>query len=235
MARRTASPARTLVVFFLGVGVMFGLVALAGSWKPALGLDLEGGTRIRLTATGDGVTSENLKEAASIIDQRVNGTGVAEAEVTTEGNQYVVVEIPGKSRRDLVETVERQAQLRFRVVAQSGVGVAQPTAAPTQSGSGEPTPSTTPGGGVLLPSETAEPSGTATAKPTKKATGKNRPPFLMADDSETRRPVRAPPRRPTAPRRPTRASPTDGDRRRRPTGRPAVPTPSRTSTTRSPG
>ena len=208
MARR-ASPARTLVVFFIGVGVMFGLVALAGSWKPALGLDLEGGTRIRLTATGDGVTSENLKEAASIIDQRVNGTGVAEAEVTTEGNQYVVVEIPGKSRRDLVETVERQAQLRFRVVAQSGVGVAQPTAAPTQSGSGEPTPSTTPGGGVLLPSETAKPSGTATAKPTKKATGKNRPPFLMADDSETADPSAT--ASPTDSAAPTdTASPTDG-------------------------
>ena len=35
------------------------------------------------------------------------------------------------SRSDLVETVERQAQLRFRLVAQNGVGIAQPTAAPT--------------------------------------------------------------------------------------------------------
>ena len=37
--------------------------------------------------------------------------------MTTQGNQYIVVEIPGKSRRDLVDTVKRQAQLRFRVVA----------------------------------------------------------------------------------------------------------------------
>jgi preprotein translocase subunit SecD len=155
MARRTARPQRTLAIFFLGILVMYGLVALAGSWKPALGLDLEGGTRIRLTAVGDGVTSENLKEAAGIIDQRVNGSGVSEAEVTTEGNQYVVVEIPGKSRRDLVETVERQAQLRFRVVAQSGVGTATPTApaSPTGSSTAEPTPSVSPGGGVLLPSD----------------------------------------------------------------------------------
>ena len=39
MARTTpASRAgRTLVVFFLAIGVIFGLVALAGSWKPELG------------------------------------------------------------------------------------------------------------------------------------------------------------------------------------------------------
>ena len=77
MARRT-NPLRTLVVFFLGIGVMYGLVALAGSWTPALGLDLEGGTRIRLAATGEGVTTESLDEARSIIDARVNGTGVAD-------------------------------------------------------------------------------------------------------------------------------------------------------------
>jgi preprotein translocase subunit SecD len=195
MARRPSRPARTLTIFFISVAVLYGLVALAGSWKPALGLDLEGGTRIRLAATGNDVTAESLREAADIIDNRVNGSGVSEAEVTTEGNQYVVVEIPGQSRRDLVDTVKRQAQLRFRVVAMSGVGTAAPTAAPSPSGSGTgsaaPTPSTSPGGGVLLPSEsasdTAEP--TATASPTKKATGKNRPPFLMADDSTSADPT----------------------------------------------
>jgi preprotein translocase subunit SecD len=189
MARGPSSPVRTLTVFFISVAVLYGLVALAGSWKPALGLDLEGGTRIRLAATGDDVTAESLREAADIIDNRVNGSGVSEAEVTTEGNQYIVVEIPGQSRRDLVDTVKRQAQLRFRVVAMSGVGTAAPTAAPSGSGTGaaEPTPSTSPGGGVLLPSDTAEP--TATASPTKKATGKNRPPFLMADDSTSADPT----------------------------------------------
>ena len=58
MARRPASPARTLTIFFISVAVLYGLVALGGSWKPALGLDLEGGTRIRLAATGNDVTAE---------------------------------------------------------------------------------------------------------------------------------------------------------------------------------
>ena len=224
MARRPAGPARTLTIFFISVAVLYGLVALGGSWKPALGLDLEGGTRIRLAATGNDVTAESLSEAADIIDNRVNGSGVSEAEVTTEGNQYIVVEIPGQSRRDLVDTVKRQAQLRFRVVAMSGAGTAAPTAAPSPSGSGtgsaEPTPSTSPGGGVLLPSDTAEP--TATASPTKKATGKNRPPFLAADDSTSADPSAtaspsAPPARRTARATPDRR-PTDGADRRRDAG-----------------
>ncbi|MBF4770265.1 protein translocase subunit SecD [Nocardioides agariphilus] len=195
MARRT-NPLRTLVVFFLGIAVMYGLVALAGSWSPALGLDLEGGTRIRLAATGDGVTTESLDEARGIIDARVNGSGVTEAEVTTEGNKYVVVEVPGDSSQSkLVDVVKRQAQLRFRLVAQYGAGTAQPTAAPTATGSGEPTPSTTPGGGVLLPSETPAASSSSTAKPsptaspTKKATGKNRAPFVLPDDSQSADPT----------------------------------------------
>ncbi len=118
MAARRPRPGRNLVVFFLGVAVLYGLVALAGSWKPTLGLDLQGGTRITLTAE-QSQSSENLDEARRIIDQRVNGSGVAEAAVTTQGNRSVVVEVPGENanRAQLEETVKRQAQLRFRLVA----------------------------------------------------------------------------------------------------------------------
>ena len=85
MARNRYRPGRTVVSFFVGLAIAFGLVALAGSWTPRLGLDLQGGTRISLVASGQGVTAESLQQAASIIDSRVNGSGVAEAEVTTQG------------------------------------------------------------------------------------------------------------------------------------------------------
>ncbi len=194
-ARRPTRPGRTLGIFFAAIAVLYGLVALAGSWSPALGLDLQGGTRITLIATGDNVTAANLTEAAGIIDQRVNGTGVSEAEVTTQGNRYVIVEIPGQSRRDLVETVKRQAQLRFRVVASQSPGVATtPTEAATptdgasdgasEEPSEEPTPTTSPGAGVLLPSDTASPSPTASAS----GNGKNRAPYLL-DESESADPT----------------------------------------------
>lgn len=121
MARNMVRPGRTLVVFFLALAVAFGLVALAGSWKPQLGLDLQGGTRITLVAANEDVESDSLEEARQIIDDRVNGSGVAEADVVTEGGDIIVVEIPGENSRDLVETVQRTAQLRFRLVACSTV------------------------------------------------------------------------------------------------------------------
>lgn len=159
MAARRPNPGRTLVVFFLVTALSYGLVALAGVWKPKLGLDLQGGTRITLIAKGD-VSSESLAEARGIIQDRVNGSGVAEAEVSTQGNKYVVVEIPGESRRDLVETVKRQAQLRFRVVAAVADGA---------PGAGSTAPSN---GGVP---GSSPPSGTAPGS-------SNRAPYAWADE-----------------------------------------------------
>jgi preprotein translocase subunit SecD len=163
-------------VFFAVLALTYGLVALAGSWKPTLGLDLQGGTRITLIAKGQ-PTPASLTEAANIIDQRVNGSGVSEAEVTTQGNQFVVVEIPGKSRRDLVDTVKRQAQLRFRLVAC--------TSQSTSCG-GQPTGAATPGAGVTAPGSSpsaspgslpsAPPTGQPQSKPQSKPQGKHASP-----------------------------------------------------------
>ena len=149
MARKTSHPGRTLLVFLTGVAISYGLVALAGTWKPELGLDLQGGTRITMTAQGD-PSAESFDEARKIIDQRVNSTGVTEAEVTTQDNRFIVVEIPGENKRELVDTVKRQAQLRFRLVACSA---ASPCAAST------PTDPVVPP--TADPSDTASPSDSA--------------------------------------------------------------------------
>lgn len=192
MARSTAlRPGRTLVVFFLGVAILFGLVALAGSWKPSLGLDLQGGARITLTAQGD-PSSDNLEQARSIINERVNGSGVAEAEVTIQDNRYVVVEVPGdvENRRQLEETVKRQAQMRFRLVACSD----QTGCVAGAAGTPEVTPET-PGTGVTDPSDPAAPSDTSspaggaseqpTGEPSSTASGANRPAVGFARADET--------------------------------------------------
>jgi preprotein translocase subunit SecD len=206
MARKTARPGRTLGVFFLGLAIAFGLVALAGSWKPELGLDLQGGTSIRLTPKGN-PSAESLAEARKIIDQRVNGSGVAEAEVTVQGNKYIVVEIPGKSRRDLVDTVKRQAQLRFRIVACSDfnpgacAGAETPTpqdpTAPDTGGTGAgvtapaaPTPgdTTAPSDGAT-PTDAGTPSGSANRAPVHYADGTDSPsPTESPSDSTSAEP-----------------------------------------------
>jgi preprotein translocase subunit SecD len=225
MARKTARPGRTLAVFFLGLAIAFGLVALAGNWKPELGLDLQGGTSIRLTPKGN-PTAESLDEARKIIDQRVNATGVAEAEVTVEGNRYIVVDIPGKSRRDLVETVKRQAQLRFRLVAcsdsdpsrcQSGGSTTtpqNPTAPQTSSGTGVEAPT--------APTDTTAPSESPTASGNNRA-GVSYGQAAKPKATESPSPSSTPSSTPTStPSGSATAEPTAGST---PTGNPVIPSP----------
>jgi preprotein translocase subunit SecD len=120
-------PKRTLTLFLAALVVLYGLVALIdltdkksddSAWKPKLGLDLEGGTRISLQAKAESgnVTKDKLDQARNIIDQRVNATGVTEAEVTTQGGNQIIIEIPGEKKANIVDQVGRTAQLRFRLL-----------------------------------------------------------------------------------------------------------------------
>ena len=165
MATNASRPGRRLIVFALLVAAIYGGVALGGDWSPKLGLDLQGGTRITLeakTETGDEVTPEKLEEARGIIDQRVNGQGVSEAEVAVQGDRNIVVEIPGQNRKDLVESVQQTAQLRFRLVA---------AVAPGRASDQQPTPSPSPSASE---SPTAEPSTSSKPKPSASVSPKGR-------------------------------------------------------------
>ena len=102
---------------FIWLGVIFGLLiggnALAvwqngGSWVPKLALDLQGGTQIilaPLVSEGQDVTEEQLTQAVSIIRQRVDAGGVAEAEVSTQGGSNIVVSIPGTTDEATLERI----------------------------------------------------------------------------------------------------------------------------------
>jgi preprotein translocase subunit SecD len=172
VARTQARPGRTLGYFGLGILILFGLVALAGDWKPALGLDLQGGQRITLRAADDNVSQSKLNEASKIINERVNGSGVAEAEVSTQGDTNVVVEIPGASNQKLVETVQRQAQLRFRLIACTTV---VPGPCSTGSSSDSPVLGRAAPAGLTqedaAATESPSPTPTTTASPTPTASG----------------------------------------------------------------
>ena len=173
MAKKTPRPARTLLVLGLAILVLYGLAALGQTAKPRLGLDLEGGTRITLSAvdSGGAVTQTKLNQAASIVDARVNGSGVSEAEVSTQGNRNIIVEIPGKNASNLVDAVKRTAQLRFRIVA----GAPQP-GTPAASQSADPSPSASPSGSPSAsPSSSATPNKVSPSKASESATAKPRP------------------------------------------------------------
>ncbi len=82
---------------------------------PVLGLDLQGGVSVRLVPAGH-PPSGSLDTAKNVIDRRVNGLGVSDAEVTREGND-IVIDLPGVKDRDKAKRlVGRTAELRFRPV-----------------------------------------------------------------------------------------------------------------------
>lgn len=102
-----------------------------GSWTPKLALDLQGGTQIILApqlAEGQTVSDEQLTQAVTIIRQRVDAGGVAEAEVTTQGGTNIVVSIPGVPDQATLQRIRSSAKLEFRPVLQVGPGLSDPGA-----------------------------------------------------------------------------------------------------------
>lgn len=171
-SRHHSHPLRTLIVFGLFCAALVGLMALGNTWTPKLGLDLRGGTTITLTAsntTGEGaVSAESLELARTIIQQRVDSIGVGETEVTTSGDQQIVVSVPNVQQDELVRMVGQTAQLYFRLVyaqeSVSGGTTTDPSAQPTTEASTEPTTEAS-----------TEPTTVATTEPSASPTVNQRP------------------------------------------------------------
>ena len=158
---------------WLGV-LIVGLVAIIGlgsatnagaSFAPKLALDLQGGTQIILAPAvqeGTKVTAEQLQQAVSIIRQRVDASGVSEAQINTQGNNNIVVSIPGNPDENTLKLIRSSAKLEFRPVLATGQGV---SATASNTGATDP----------------ANPSATASATPSAAAT--STPPIAGVDDA----------------------------------------------------
>ncbi|MEY4102645.1 MAG: hypothetical protein RIR88_779, partial [Actinomycetota bacterium] len=114
-----------LVVLIAGLAILNGAGVLwgGGSWAPKLALDLEGGTQIVLTPkleSGQTVSSEQMAQAVSIIRQRVDAAGVSESEINTQGNNNIVVSIPGQPDDATLQRIQSSAKLEFRAVLEAG-------------------------------------------------------------------------------------------------------------------
>jgi preprotein translocase subunit SecD len=180
-SRKHAHPLRTLVILALVIVGLFTIMAVNRVWTPKLGLDLRGGSTITLTAanvTGEGtVDPASLELARTIIQQRIDGYGVGESEVTTSGDRQIVVSVPNVQKDDLVRLVGTTAQLYFRQVfkeeASSSTATAEPTASasaqPQESASANPTPTASSTGNKrplpALPTPQPSPRPTAAASP----------------------------------------------------------------------
>jgi len=118
-----------LILTFIGiVVVLYGLVFFTpGPNTPKLGIDLQGGTRITLTArTQDGSdpTRDQMQQARTIMENRVNGSGVRGAEVQIDGTKNLVITVAGNE--DL-SGLTRSAQMNIRPVLTSPLGDASGT------------------------------------------------------------------------------------------------------------
>jgi preprotein translocase subunit SecD len=162
---------------------LYSLVFFTGNKKPHpnLGLDLQGGTSMTLTATtlgsGQAPDKERLERARQIIASRVDTTGVREPEVVTEGNNHIVVNIAGKNSEADLRKLVAPAELRFRKVTAllPDTGGAEPSPAPSASASGSAAPSAPAaspsastggtGGGTGAVQATPEPSASGSTTP----------------------------------------------------------------------
>ena len=167
-------PGRALAVLVALIVVL--LVAIVGkdafspakwhkSFAPKLGLDLSSGTTVTLqavTANGGTPPASSMANAVQIIRARVNGLGVSNASVATQGNQFIVVSVPGLGQKRVVELVGKTAQMRFRQVLLAAQNT--PTASPS------PTPSST-SSAKPSSSSSAHPSGSSTVSPSPSTSG----------------------------------------------------------------
>lgn len=111
-------PAKALAWFILVTVALFSLILFTGDRQatPRLGIDLQGGTRVTLVPQGDEPTQDQLDQARTILEQRVNGMGVSGAQVVADGNTLVIT-VPGEDTAQ-ARAVGQTSQLLFRPVAQ---------------------------------------------------------------------------------------------------------------------
>ncbi|WP_109471241.1 protein translocase subunit SecD [Ornithinimicrobium cavernae] len=158
---RNRSARNTLLALLALILVLGGGLGAANLWgtpraqlTPLLGLDLAGGRQVVIEPIVEGgqtVRAEQLDQAIDIIRRRVDGSGVAEAEVSRLGSN-IQVAIPGTPTAAQLEALSRSSQLRFRAVLVSAPVTQQaptepprelpmpvgPTESPTEAPTTEP-------------------------------------------------------------------------------------------------
>lgn len=123
MARRVIG---LLVVLILSWGSLAAVLLL--DITPKLGLDLQGGTSVLLTAP-EGTEGDVLDVSVDIMRRRIEDIGgVQEPEIVVSGNS-VLVQLPGvEDEQRALEAVGRTGQLSFRPVLESFPGDTGPLA-----------------------------------------------------------------------------------------------------------
>jgi preprotein translocase subunit SecD len=172
-------PAKYLGAFVLIVVALYSLVFFTGNGKatPKLGIDLQGGTRVTLTARapdGKTPTDEALNQARTLIETRVNGLGVSGSEVIRDGTNLVIT-VPGADGEG-AKSLGKTARLAFRKVV--GSPAQNAPAMPPQT-SGSTPPASTSGSPAPTSPGSPAPSESAGATPPSSGAPQGRPAPLL--------------------------------------------------------
>ena len=156
MRRKILLPLVLILVVAYG-----GLIAtLVSGNSPELGLDLQGGVSVVLAPTGD-ASGDQLDQSLAIIRERVDALGVAEPDITRQGDA-IVVQLPGVKNRDrALALVGQTAELRFRPVLQTAPFPEDEVASAQEQADAEvgaTTTTTAPAGGETTTTVPAAPS-----------------------------------------------------------------------------
>lgn len=109
--RNSSLAAVSIITLLVIVLVFFSFGYLKNELK--LGLDLKGGVQVRLEAVGE-ATAEDMAKAVAIIDNRVNALGVTEPEIRREGENRILIELPGvEDPEEAVDIIGKTALLEF--------------------------------------------------------------------------------------------------------------------------
>ncbi|MFR0353851.1 protein translocase subunit SecD [Streptomyces sediminimaris] len=164
-----SKPWRPLALILIAIVALTGGMFASGQTTPRLGIDLAGGTSITLQAENEpgqpnAINKTNMDTAVAIMNRRVNGLGVSETEVQTQGTKNIIVNIPrGTNSAEARKQVGTTAKLYFRPVLATEVSGAAATATPKPSASSSPSGKAT-GKPKATSSSSASPSATATSQ-----------------------------------------------------------------------
>lgn len=109
---------RRLLTLLAVFAIAWGGVAAAtlSGLTPQLGLDLQGGISVILTAP-EGTDQEVLEVAAQVLENRIVGGGVLEPEVAISGERNILVQLPGiTDQEQALEVLGQTGELSFRPV-----------------------------------------------------------------------------------------------------------------------
>jgi SecD/SecF fusion protein len=125
------------VRFILVLGLLAGCAALAINVKPNLGLDLRGGAQFVFEAEGTEqtpATAENVDKTLQVLRGRVDALGVAESVLVRQGENRILVELPGVTSDEEAQEAEDRIGSTAKLTIHEVLATAQPEAEPSKEG-----------------------------------------------------------------------------------------------------